>query len=187
MTYHNQTQCQVSFGKSQDFILVKDQSTYSDIPLLETNSRPTRSWTSFRKRHLVGWKFALRSCALFATIVLIVNISLLITSVTKYAADGEANKAWTRLLFEGSCSKTRTYNILLHLFINGASTILLASSNYCMQCLSAPTRKEIDRAHAREKWLDIGTVSIRNLGRVHGKKATLWIILAISSLPIHLL
>ncbi|OJJ82358.1 uncharacterized protein ASPGLDRAFT_531052 [Aspergillus glaucus CBS 516.65] len=50
-----------------------------------------------------------------------------------------------------------------HLVINILSTLMLAGSNFTMQCLCAPTRKDLDRAHQSNRWLDIGAPSIRNL------------------------
>ncbi|KAK3899103.1 hypothetical protein C8A05DRAFT_46749 [Staphylotrichum tortipilum] len=47
------------------------------------------------------------------------------------------------ILFEGSCSRVRTLNTALHVVINALSSVLLAGSNYCMQCLSAPTRSQM--------------------------------------------
>ncbi|KAF1817289.1 hypothetical protein P152DRAFT_463494 [Eremomyces bilateralis CBS 781.70] len=45
-----------------------------------------------------------------------------------------------------------------------------------MQCLSAPTRREVDREHQREKWLDIGVPNVRNLIKIRWTR----------SLPLHL-
>ena len=56
-----------------------------------------------------------------------------------------------------------------------------------MQCLAAPTREELDRAHGRHSWLDIGVNSVRNLWRINTVRALLWLVLAVSSLPFHLL
>ena len=56
------------------------------------------------------------------------------------------------------------------------------------RCLSSPTRKEVDRAHANGDWVDIGILSVRNIaGRVSGKRTTVWCILLATSLPIHLI
>lgn len=74
----------------------------------------------------------------------------------------------------------------LHLLINALSTILLNSSNYCMQCFSAPTRKELDKAHSKGKWLDTGVMSTRNLRHIATKRVVLWWLLGVSSLPLHL-
>lgn len=87
----------------------------------------------------------------------------------------------------GSCRKTKNLSLWLHLMINALSTALLSASNHCMQCLSSPTRKEIDKAHASHVWLDIGVPNVRNLRRISWKRIFLWWLLAISSLPLHLM
>jgi hypothetical protein len=66
------------------------------------------------------------------------------------------------------------------------STILLASSNYAMQCLSAPTRTELDQAHTKTQWLDIGILSFRNLTQIKTVRMLFWLLLGVSSLPLHL-
>ena len=71
--------------------------------------------------------------------------------------------------------------------INVLSTALLGASNYTMQCLTSPTRDEIDVAHARHDWLDIGTPSLRHLRKVSWDRIGLWWLLALSSIPLHLL
>lgn len=73
------------------------------------------------------------------------------------------------------------------MLINILSTILLGASNYCMQRISAPTRKDIDSARAQGKMVDIGVLSIRNLLRIGGKRRILYTVLTLSSLPLHLL
>lgn len=54
------------------------------------------------------------------------------------------------------------------------------------QCLVAPTRKDVDRAHRAASWLDIGVPSLRNLFRISRKRSFLWLCLCFSSLPFHL-
>ena len=70
---------------------------------------------------------------------------------------------------------------------NGLSTLLLGSSNYCMQCLASPTREELDTAHGQHVWLDIGIPSVRNLLRIAPSRRIFWCILAASTIPLHLL
>jgi len=79
------------------------------------------------------------------------------------------------------------WNTALHVLINALSTMLLAGSNYTMQVLSSPTRQDVDAAHARGQWLDIGVLSPRNLRLIPRKRAALWYTLALSSVPLHLL
>lgn len=75
----------------------------------------------------------------------------------------------------------------MHIIINILSTALLAASNYVMQCLSAPTRPDVNEAHTQRKWVDIGTFSIRNFGIMDTKRKFLWVLLFISSFPIHMM
>lgn len=63
---------------------------------------------------------------------------------------------------KGSCSGTKTLDLWIHLVINVLGTLLLGASNYTMQCLSSPTREEIDKAHLRKIPLDIGVPSLGN-------------------------
>jgi hypothetical protein len=72
-------------------------------------------------------------------------------------------------LIDGSCSGTKTAGTWLHLVINILSSILLSASSYTMQCLSSMTRKEVDNAHTKGDYLDIGIPSIHNLTRVDRK------------------
>jgi hypothetical protein len=90
-------------------------------------------------------------------------------------------------LMEGDCQRVEFWNNGLHVVINILSTILLSGSNYCMQCLSAPTREEVDKAHANKRWLDIGIPSIRNVRHLGKQRIALWVVLALTSLPLHLL
>jgi hypothetical protein len=121
--------------------------------------------------------------ALFgAIVVLLANICITIGIVT----NGMDMQGGVWMVYAGSCEQTEKKDTWVHLALNIVATILLASSNYCMQLLSSPNRSEIDHAHAKRKWLDIGIPSIRNLGSLRKKKVVLWWILGISSIPLHL-
>ncbi|KAH7115539.1 hypothetical protein EDB81DRAFT_286349 [Dactylonectria macrodidyma] len=132
-----------------------------------------------------GWKSGLLFGASSCLLVFAINLGVTIWSTTLPEGDADENHI-RRILKEGSCSEIRKYNVALHLAINVFSSILLAASNYCMQCLSAPTRADIDKAHFRGKWMDIGIPSLRNLVDVPRKRAVLWGLLVLSSVPLHL-
>ncbi|KXX81510.1 hypothetical protein MMYC01_202482 [Madurella mycetomatis] len=86
-----------------------------------------------------------------------------------------------------SCSTAKNINTGIHVVINAISTVLLAGSNYCMQFLSAPTRKQIDKAHQESRWVDIGVPSFRNLlSVISWGNAIIWALLSLSSVPLHL-
>lgn len=88
-------------------------------------------------------------------------------------------------LYEGSCSWWKRIDTGLHILINVLSTLLLGASNLCMQLLAAPTRKEVEIAHGKGVWLDIGVPSWRNLWRIEPQRSVIWWILALSSIPIN--
>ena len=118
------------------------------------------------------------------TAVLIFLINLTGTAVLrrKWGSNDDIND-----IFQGDCSRTEKISAGLHVIINVLSTLLLGASNMCMQLLVAPTRSEIDKAHKDFVWLDIGVPSFRNLRYIGKERLVIWIILGISSIPIHLL
>ena len=135
-----------------------------------------------RLRKLEGYHFVVLWCARLAALVLIINLILTIWAVAKSGVqDGLGT------LYEGSCKRTASLTFWIHLAINVLSTLLLGASNYSMQCLSSPTRSEVDKAHNQGIWLDIGVPSVRNLRRLSIRRIVLWWLLAISSIPLHLL
>lgn len=136
--------------------------------------------TESLRRRLSGWRFGIFNFAVWAMIVFIINLVVTIWGTVSF-------KKSQGVLSTGECGRTKTLNSGLHVLINVLSTILLSGSNYCMQCLSAPTRGEVDKAHAARRWLDIGVPSVRNLRHISRQRLVLWILLAISSLPLHLL
>lgn len=90
-------------------------------------------------------------------------------------------------LFRGDCSSAYKRNTGLHVAINAISTVLLYCSKSSMQILLAPTRDEIDKAHHAKRWLDVGIPSRRNFKHASRGKKLAWTLLAVSSLPLHLL
>ena len=135
-----------------------------------------------RLKKLEGYHFGVLCCAVITAMVLVINLILTIWAVS---SSGVQHGLGT--LHDGSCKKTATLTFWVHLVINILSTLLLGASNYSMQCLSSPTRREIDRVHGKGVWLDIGVPSVRNLRYLSIARVTLWWLLAISSLPLHLL
>ncbi|KAF2737403.1 hypothetical protein EJ04DRAFT_574588 [Polyplosphaeria fusca] len=151
-------------------------STFKDVASADNLSAKSRRRPS--ERYTEGWRFGAVNCAISASVVFLINLIVTIWASTQPTDFG--------VLFSGDCEKARQLNTGLHFLINLLSTILLSSSNYCMQCLSAPTRSEVDQAHAKSVWLDIGIPSVRNLRFISKKRALLWFLLGLSSLPLHL-
>ena len=119
-----------------------------------------------------------------AAVVFCLNLAFTVWTITTLPA-GSSFVDGIGVFAEGQCDYIRGANIVVHLLINVLSTILLAGSNFCMQVLSAPTRREVDAAHAKGRWLDIGVPSVRNWASVSWTSRTLWFLLGVSSIPLH--
>lgn len=127
-----------------------------------------------------GWRGGLLAAIGICSLVLLLNILLAVLAAIVWKPEDGISTAFT-----GSCRTAARWTTSLHLLINLFSSALLGASNYSMQRLVAPTRKEIDHAHAKKRWLDIGMPSIRNVAYINRWRALLWILLALSSVPLH--
>lgn len=134
-----------------------------------------RIWSS--KRQSILW-IALTS----SMTVLIINVVFVAVLGSKY---GITSRRGLINLHEGDCKQVKMFGTGAHVCINILSTLLLGASNLCMQLLVAPTRKEIDVAHRKKMWLDIGIPSWRNLSNIKRSRKWLFFILMISSVPLH--
>lgn len=138
-----------------------------------------RSW---RQKRLTGWKMgAICSCSI-AFAILLVN-----TSVFLWATSNHKVVNGSGTLFQGNCAEAKRTNTFVQVGINVLATLLLGASNYCMQCLSAPTREEVDSAHAKKEFLHIGVPSFTNLKKINRPRMIVWVLLGLSALPIHFL
>ena len=132
---------------------------------------------------LRGWRFGALSSCLLVGVSLYFNIvfTFYITQAHPSGQDGVG-------VFAGkTCDEVLATTTKIHVGINILATILVAASNYNMQCLAAPSRRDVDLAHQREKYLDIGVQSIHNLRYISKWKSVLWLALLFSTLPLHLL
>lgn len=135
-----------------------------------------------RQSFLTGWRAGVAASAIMTTVILVINVVITVWASLQFEVNDGIGNAYI-----GDCSVVNTWSTILHVFINGLSSALLGASNYTMQCLTAPTRKECDIAHAHQDWLDIGIPSVRNLGRIRWSRRIAWGLLALSGIPIHLL
>ena len=163
------------------------ESDYPSRGLLTPDSELAQEWPKpcsavWKPVWYTGWHTGVLACATCVVFVLIINVSLTIYAATN---PGYKMKSGIGTLYEGSCDKSKMIGVWLHLGINVLSTLLLSASNYTQQCLSAPTRSEIDAAHARRQWMDIGVPSVRNLFRIKLERTCLWIAIGLTSIPLH--
>jgi hypothetical protein len=120
----------------------------------------------------------LKSASMVATIVLLTNFVGTLVLAKAYKESS---------IYRGDCNRTSAISTGIHVLINILASLLLGASNLCMQLLVAPTRSEIDKAHRKQIWLDIGIPSLRNLPHIARRRRVIWWILGISSLPLHFL
>jgi hypothetical protein len=155
---------------------------------------------SYLRQRCSGWRVGVAASCGLMFLVLLINIIFLAWATRTYTAQARIGT-----IPVGSCQRTKDLNTWLHLAINVLGTAMLGGSNYCttndpfmsrvgeaddeagMQYLCAPTRAEVDRAHAVKAWTDIGIMSLRNLRVISTYRVTIWILLALSSVPLHLL
>ena len=119
---------------------------------------------------------------MLVTAVLILNIS-----VTAWAANTFGLSGGIGTIHNGPCAAMKSTGLWLHIAINVLSTLLLGASNYYMQCLCSPTREEVDKAHSKRTWLDIGIQSMKNLRSIGRVRMVLWVLFAITSIPLHIM
>ena len=98
-----------------------------------------------------GWRVGVLFAIMGVSFVLVINVIVTIWACIRYSVIDELGT-----IYEGSCSHTKTLSRWIHFGINALSTVALSGSNYTQQCLMSPSREEVDRAHLKGKWLDIG-------------------------------
>jgi hypothetical protein len=166
-------------------------SSTISLPAISPNRTESESHTqasSQRSRvhkffHAKSWRFGLHAGLYASTIVLFSNIALLLTGIITHDDTYKGISTITK----GETHRITAMSTVYHVLINVLSTVLLTSSNYAMQIICAPTRTEVDKAHARGQWLDIGIMSVHNLRHISRKRLITWVLLAFSSAPLHLL
>ena len=149
------------------------------FPAINPQNPQAKTWRiRTARREVVLW-----GCFTGISIVCVTNFCLAIWAWLHY----EKTEDGIVVLFEGECGTAKRADTLAHIVINILSTLLFGVSNLTLQLLVAPTREEVDQAHAKGNWLDIGVPSFRNLWSISRSRAILWCILAVSSIPLHFL
>lgn len=147
-------------------------------------SKPFVEYQSLKRRsRFHGWQWGVIVGICACTLVLVMNLTFVIIGLT--ATSGYQGGIAT--LLAGNEDHIARTSTVLHVVLNVLSTLLLSASNYAMQVLSSPTRAECIKAHEKDSWLDIGIPSLRNVLFVSRHRRILWCVLALSSVPLHLL
>ncbi|KAF1361824.1 hypothetical protein EJ07DRAFT_154029 [Lizonia empirigonia] len=130
---------------------------------------------------VAGWRAGLLRAFLFSLAALFLNISIFAWLFNEYRP-----VRGTGLIRTANCDQVGNLETGIKIGLNIISKLILGASTYAMQGTTAPTRRELDEAHSKGKWLEIGTQSWRNLTHVSRRHQAIWSILALTSLPLHL-
>ena len=149
----------------------------------EVRNEPFKPKQTFYQANFGGLKRTLRVFLGVVIIILVINVSWLGYAKTHYGGI----ESGYGLIQRGDCDKAKSTNKWLHLLINTLSTLLLTGSNAFMAAYCCPSREEIDVAHRQRKWLHIGMLSIKNFRNIAKRKSFVVALLALSSIPFHLL
>ncbi|KAJ5155144.1 hypothetical protein N7492_007947 [Penicillium capsulatum] len=129
-----------------------------------------------KNAHGQEWIYGALFCTIEAASILVLNLILFLVAVHEGyngSIPGKDNIV-SIPIYEGKCTVANRWSTGLHVIINILSTWLLAASNYVMQCLNAPSRADLDRAHAQGRWLYVGTWGFKNFQAMDWKRKTLW-------------
>jgi len=139
-----------------------------------------------RWRPWSGWRGLALALSTLTCVLAVLMLGLVAASYSRSRLSGGDTPTQRTVIYSGECKAASQANNLLHLAINTIASCILASSNFFMQILSAPTRRQVDKAHARGKWLEIGVQSYRNLFTLPWRNRVFWLLFGLSSLPLHL-
>ncbi|KAG5294424.1 hypothetical protein I7I48_10929 [Histoplasma ohiense] len=167
----------------------QSNSLYSDVKTAYdgrqiSNEPEARTVNAHHRR---AWIRGALLSTYLACIVLLVNIIITLLATIRAYGKYESVEFISVPVYQGKCSVSRNWATGLHFLINCLSAVTLATSSYCMQCLSSPSRADTDRAHNQGTWLEIGTASVSNFRFVGYKRLGLWLVLLLTSLPIHII
>lgn len=158
-----------------DEISIPDDETLPDDP---SNRPPEKRKT---------WITGMLLCSGGAALALIAHIILTVKVAANAISRGYGwGSSWS-VFYEGSCQHANQTATGLHVLINIVSLVLVASSSYCCQVLTAPSRASIDRAHARRVWVSIGASSFTNVWYAPRWRKSLWVLVLGTSIPIQMM
>ncbi|KAK3378109.1 hypothetical protein B0H63DRAFT_236952 [Podospora didyma] len=142
------------------------------LPSSRRGSGSSNRWGQFT----VGWRAGLALNVLLWFLILVAGFVCFILAISRVSLF-----AGRSVIFAGSCAMASSINWGLHAALSAFGVVLVAGANYVFQVLSSPTRNELDVAHEKRKWLDLGIPSLRNLRHVEGTRTMLAIIILLSA------
>lgn len=113
--------------------------------------------------------------------ILAINLSMTVI----FALRARSNQ-FSNMFYQGDCDTVNGISIGLGLLINAIGVAMTATSNYCCQIVTAPSRKEVDWAHSKRTWVAIGSQSMTNIWLAAPWRKMLWLVLCATSIAIQL-
>jgi hypothetical protein len=129
-----------------------------------------------------GWRAGVALNVLLAFFILVAGFVCLIYAVSKVSLS-----AGESVIFSGSCPTAENIDSGVYAVINVFGVVLLAGGNYVFQVLSSPTRCEVNIAHTKKKWLDIGIPSVRNLAHISKSRVVTAVVLLLVAVIIQVM
>ncbi|KAJ5367206.1 hypothetical protein N7541_001147, partial [Penicillium brevicompactum] len=139
---------------------------------------PTR-----KKRWIKGLLF----CALGVALAFIAHLALMLKLAAKAFSRGYGWGSSSAVIYDGECDTANRTATGLRVLINVIVLTLTATSSYCCQVLSAPSRGRIDVAHSQRVWVSIGSSSFTNIWYAPQWRKMLWFLVFGTSLPVQMI
>lgn len=119
-------------------------------------------------RLVTGWRGGVALNVLLAAVILVAMIVCIVLAATtgKFGAGD-------RIISTGSCGRIRGIDQAVQVIGNVLGIFFIAGASYVTQVLVSPTRDEVDAAHGKHRWLDIGVPSLRNMTAISVDRAIL--------------
>jgi len=130
-----------------------------------------------------GWRVGVLFGVVSSATILCFNIAVLVITAS---IKGGYKSGFSEPLMYGPTTLS-WLSIAIHALVNALGTVLLAASNYTMQAIASPTRRDLDEAHKAGRWFDVGVLNTRNLKWVPRRRLMICLLLGLSSVPLHLL
>lgn len=130
-----------------------------------------------------AWVVTVLTSLCILSVVFCINVGML---VWVYSHQANSKNGITPVR-NGFCHDMEFAIDVVELVINVLLTLMFAASNTCSQVLISPTRREVDSAHMRGKWVHVGITAFRNIPYIDRWRTCVWICLIGSSVPLHLL
>lgn len=122
----------------------------------------------FMRSLMSGWRGGVALNLLLAFLILVVSIICLVLS-----SMNAGSLAGGSTIMNDKTPRVKGLNSGLHIIFNVFGIVLIAGANYVFQILTSPTREEVDNAHEKLQWMDIGIPSFRNLTAIRFGRALL--------------